>query len=1305
MSLELILQAGEPAKQELTRPISPTLVIGLGGTGKECLLRLRRLLVERFGSLSEMPFIRFLHLDTDRTAMSREQYDLRKDDDPLYERIAFGTPERIDLTIDSGTGAYVEHIDSYPNIKRWFQVNGKIAGLGNLGDGAGQIRMASRLGLYHEPNFMNVSTTLGHLRARLEDASNPQAANRLGFQLGSSINVFVVASLAGGTGSGIFLDIGFLLRKHFRNSERVGILLLPGFFQEYTGGERAKANGFAALMELNHYSFGHSFEANWERNDREMLLPPPFSHTYLIDSRNEARRTIGSSGQEYDAYSMVAEFLYQDFSASSFAGLKRATRVNLVNFNLNVYSHNFLNTQLASRRDGEREVLGDTYPTRFGSFGLASISFPTDRVQTACAARLARRILHFWQQALTEDGLERLFVTVLNHNDVKFVQGRYERRNNGGLIEGAQVEDALRLCDLGSHKSFQNLIWEKSQELRVKLQGAAMGTKAALLRGAREQLEIQLMREDVESSEEWGHWVRILETNYKVYSENLRSALRKRVQAIADNLELGVVYSLAVLTELKKLLQHEGYKYVKHFSDAVARSNSAIEYYGGQLDQLAFDLEQYEGRLMFRQANVDRCVELLAPEDNSGDLGVFYNYFNSRVMKQVYKRGSRVCRDVDEFLGKDDPTGKGEIANYYRLLGGFQKLEERLERKARYFAKEVVSQRNLSLYRPEDVDRWYQTWIGSGEVEKTKLKVIGNQLLTKVFKVDSVSAALGSIQSTSQAEIEERLIIECKNFIQGQEEQPEALRMLLEEGRFDRGQLVEKIRLMYDLSKVWAAPPEGGLEHARLPAVSAGQRPCLIGVDQQDRVLFQQFRDLIEGIRAGSDSPPAYQSIGDKNKGAIIFYNELAGVPAFYPSSVLAQQGLRHAYDRHLEKEDLHFDKNRLQFGDLIPKKKDESIRFTDALKAFVLGRLLGLLRVREIRQAGNSEVPAITYIFRRTSRVAVEDIDLGDEDNAIDTLYRDLKGDLSDRSYLILAIEDVLRRLKEGRKLYFYFLLIEFYMQHVYRPQRETLEEREVTLIQYSPKFAVLRAAREAVEYRQATEAELKEIGDEIERLTGARLGEPIEHGRFLEILSPFTKLAGKVVSEAESEIGVRRKILLDTPALDLDTILPVRSPANAPKAVGVRPPEPPAPPASFPKRPCPSCGHPIDLRAIYCINCSKLVAEHVECTSCGEPRVPSDLAECWKCRQPMPVVQAIECPRCFSYSGPVESFPCPVCAFDFAEEDVDPNEPRFGGGEPGREGVGGERKDEVAMVICATCLSEVESGATCSRCGALLS
>jgi len=43
--------------------------IGLGGSGLQTTMRLRRLIVERYGSLDKFPIVRFVQIDTDSGAL------------------------------------------------------------------------------------------------------------------------------------------------------------------------------------------------------------------------------------------------------------------------------------------------------------------------------------------------------------------------------------------------------------------------------------------------------------------------------------------------------------------------------------------------------------------------------------------------------------------------------------------------------------------------------------------------------------------------------------------------------------------------------------------------------------------------------------------------------------------------------------------------------------------------------------------------------------------------------------------------------------------------------------------------------------------------------------------------------------------------------------------------------------------------------------------------------------------------------------------------------------------------------------
>lgn len=1323
MSLDQLLQASLPPKLEESKPVSPTLMIGMGGTGKEVLLRLRRRIVERYGSLSMLPFLQFMHLDTDTTAAAHEQYNLRGSDDPLHQEVRFKPIERVDLTIDGGTGKYVEHINNFPQIKRWFPTGGKIAGLGNLGEGAGQVRMASRLGFFHADNFRRISTRLEQCKVQLRDAAILQRSSRLGFEFDpQGMNVFVIASLAGGTGSGTFLDMGFLLQRYFPNAERVGIFLLPGFFSDYAGGERVRANGYAALMELNHYSFGHSFLGDWEGGRSENLPPPPFSTTYLVDGLNEAGLVIGSSGKEYDAYRMVAEVLFQDYSIGKFAGMKRATRVNLVNFNLNVYTHNFLNDALRKgSRESHKNIVGDTYPTRFGSFGLATISFPVDRVQSACASRLAVQILDFWQKSLLEDPLERLFTTFLTNEGVQFAQGRYERRDGGGVIERRDVEDALLVYDSGGGKTFPSYLWQKAQTARTDLEAAPNGPKGARLVEHRNQLDVFFAKEDSENPDDWGVGVRQIESNMRAYIERVKSGIEKRASELSDNPQFGVAWTLSMLRELKALLRNEIFWYQRYFDEQIPTWRDAVQYYGQALDQVQLDIGRHEKQLLFRAEDLKRDFQKLVGDEGADDLGAFYSYFLARVRKQVAKRGRQVCDEIDRFLGADDPTGDGLLGRYYSLLVGFEKLKERLRAKERYFSKPEQSELILSLFREGDVEEWYRTWVGEPSQETDTLRAIGNQILTEIFQVSSVTAALAHIQRTPVEEIEARVLEHCRKYLAGREKQPEALTLLTDGSRFSPRQREEMVRQAYRLSKVWMARGDRGLEHTGLPPVRTDQRPSLIGVDVSSIPRLEEFKKLVGDIQTPGDTPPSYQNIGEQNKGMIVFYNELAGVPAFYPSSVTSPRGLRAAYDLYPEKEDLHTDKNRFQFGDLIPKQTEEARQYADSLRAFVLARVFGLLRVREL--ASDGEHPTFHYSYKRSEGLSVEEVDLGDELHAVDYLYRDKRSEyLTDRRILLQMAENTLQTLRNHRMLWVYALLLEFFLKKVYPPKEMTvLGIANLTVTQYSPEYAVLDVARSQLPQVVADQAEQEQLRKALHLHRGKPLEEELTYDELKVALTPHCKPAGKYPERNTSSMVLEQIQWREVLALDLSTIekskekdqiKPIQR-DNSPVV---------APDKNIGERPCPNCHELIDRRAIFCRHCKQTIAQHVPCPHCQEPRVPDDLEFCWKCGLKMRDDEKIECPRCFSWRGFEEEFPCHVCGFDPKEPNPEPAVASTPAADnsmdvrpaddaiPGRNGNSPRPVEEAtsaptpALVQCPTCYSMVEPGPRCSVCTGLL-
>jgi hypothetical protein len=1277
------IKLGTAAPKAVERPISPALVVGLGGTGKEVLLRLRRLIVERFGSLDALPCIEFLHIDTDQKQTAREQYDLKADDDALFNKVKFSPKETIPLTIEGGTRRYISHIDKYPHIKRWFQQRGKIAGLGDLDDGAGQIRMASRLAFYHEPNFTKIADALNRNKSRLQDAGIIEAVARHNFQFDpKNIQIYIVTSTGGGTGSGIFLDMGFLIKDIFGEAERVAMLFMPKLYEKYAGHPRIYANGYAALMELNKYSFGHKYLANWKGNDMKEMLPPPFSYTYFIDAVNESGF---AENNEKSVYQMVAETTFQDYSMGGFAAMKRSTRANLVQYTMNVYMHNYWEVGTQSNlKTKDIQVKGDTYPARFSSQGLGMISFPVNKVRSACACRLAQDILRSWERKLSDDPLESLVTSFLTHSDIIFFQGEYDRRDGGGRIERMDIEDELLYYNKNSGQKFENYLWEKCLNARKAIEAAPKGNLTAILKEHRNRFDQLMTKEDSEDPREWGEDIRLIDDNYRRYLNQLKEGIENESDRLANSHMHGIAFSLSILRALKNMLpkgsEEESFKYEQHFEESIPAWKEETTYNLGQLDQLQLELDKHDRSFMFRKEDIERDLGHIIGTKN--EPGILYNYMFARVMKQVVKRGKLICREIDDFLGKDSSTGKGLLSQYNRLIDVFAKLNALLNQKEKYFSRDFYTEKGYtfwaSLYKDGDVPKWYEKWIGTKEEAEKNTKEVGNQILSSVFQVDTVTAALNVIEKTPEEDLEDKIITHCKDYFVSRAEQPSALEILMDSDRYTKSQQEQIIKRAYDMARVWVKG--GGIDHVNVHSPQSGQKPYYIGIDGNDVARRKEFLDVVEKIKsAGENSQPL--DIGADNKSSIVFYNELAGVTAFYPQSVAARGGLKQRYDEFYSntaagfdpenQEELHTDKNRFQFNDLIPKTDEEALRYKAAIRAFTMARILGMFSVEVPENPVEPFEQIYCYEYRDPLDNVHEEMTFGDEYNTIDLLYRDTNRNDSWRAQILDKVEKKIDALIRKKMLANYLLLIEFYQREVYPPQSE--EEKgqdrgDMLITRYSPQYAILEEERRRIHGKILVDPQSKkQVLNALSSLRGTPDVRGVGYSDYVEALAPFVKKSGKFERIERTVVGEIKSVYYDSFALDFNK-LGLEKEQHAPEPVKRRKttaPEPEEKKQAGPEsmnRPCPVCTKDINVRAVYCLHCQKRVSEHLVCPQCGETKVPDDLKSCWKCGYLMAQEDKVDCPRCFSWKGYEREFPCKICGYDLnqPEEKASAPEPQ---------------------------------------------
>jgi hypothetical protein len=142
--------------------VRPTLFLGLGGTGKEVLLRLRRKFYDALG-VPGLPCTAYLWLDTDmRDCMAAGEKIGDK-----YAPVAFCQEEKIAL-LEGPVGAdlanVVDNPEHWPHVHEWLYP--EVARYGTqIADGAAAVRALGRLTYFN--HFREIDMRLNAMIARL----------------------------------------------------------------------------------------------------------------------------------------------------------------------------------------------------------------------------------------------------------------------------------------------------------------------------------------------------------------------------------------------------------------------------------------------------------------------------------------------------------------------------------------------------------------------------------------------------------------------------------------------------------------------------------------------------------------------------------------------------------------------------------------------------------------------------------------------------------------------------------------------------------------------------------------------------------------------------------------------------------------------------------------------------------------------------------------------------------------------------------------------------------------------------------
>ena len=560
-------------KQDKIIELRPTLFIGIGGTGMQVLMRVRRRILNtlwggagnrtRIEGLADFPIAQFIHFDLDNGAVIESGESQAKD--LQFDQVKFTDDDKVVESFDMDKYSRDEDsLEKYPHIKEWLPLTPqRIRELRfDMSSGAGQIRAVSRLYFFDKYAKIRDKIRL-KLKALKAGLSHERQLAELGLRMETNrFRIVIVGSVAGGTGSGSFLDMGLLARWLARSEVGAAdvelMLFLPTGYTK-ANKDRVEANGYAALMELESAMMGNKgYVGRWDAYDRPELTREPYSEVYLIDSGNLAQQ---HTKEVSDVYHMVADSLFEDFASADFARAKRSIAVNQAQHKNSLY-----NAPVPQDRFGDMRLY---FSKRFSSFGMAVLDTRQEAARDERAHRWAGAMLQaFFGVGGTDAAANRatdtqrdnflaanMFLKGTPFSDFpEFSDKSIElKRSSGDFIDFRVVDELLE--DRHGHllAGVENRVNTRVNDIRT---GFDRSEWPAQVRDAMKHLERDAVRDQDSTADTTED--RISKRRREVL-EDVKKVVRDQLYGYLDNKEFGgLEYVLSLVEQIKDRIEAPG---------------------------------------------------------------------------------------------------------------------------------------------------------------------------------------------------------------------------------------------------------------------------------------------------------------------------------------------------------------------------------------------------------------------------------------------------------------------------------------------------------------------------------------------------------------------------------------------------------------------------------------------------------------------------------------------------------------------------------------------------------------------------
>ena len=935
-------------KQDKIIELRPTLFIGIGGTGMQVLMRVRRRILNtlwggagnrtRIEGLSDFPIAQFIHFDLDNGAVIESGESQAKD--LQFDQVKFTDDDKVVESFDMDKYSRDEDsLEKYPHIKEWLPLTPqRIRELRfDMSSGAGQIRAVSRLYFFDKYAKIRDKIRL-KLKALKAGLSHERQLAELGLRMETNrFRIVIVGSVAGGTGSGSFLDMGLLARWLARSEVGAAdvelMLFLPTGYTK-ANKDRVEANGYAALMELESAMMGNKgYVGRWDAYDRPELTREPYSEVYLIDSGNLAQQ---HTKEVSDVYHMVADSLFEDFASADFARAKRSIAVNQAQHKNSLY-----NAPVPQDRFGDMRLY---FSKRFSSFGMAVLDTRQEAARDERAHRWAGAMLQaFFGVGGTDAGANRatdtqrdnflaanMFLKGTPFSDFpEFSDKSIElKRSSGDFIDFRVVDELLE--DRHGHllAGVENRVNTRINDIRT---GFDRSEWPAQVRDAMKHLERDAVRDQDSTADTTED--RISKRRREVL-DDVKKVVRDQLYGYLDNKEFGgLEYVLSLVEQIKDRLEAPGSGLMPALAVNAERYREIKEAVRTrEYERLLTNLEQTRGGLFGGgEKQAVAVMDHLRTE--------IANALKFHLRAKAADEAVTLMHDLSNWLGRKTGVDAQGRAVWSGLVGELQAGREAvLDMLTQLHTANTILQQDLNsdhatlIAIHSNVPN--QPLPGALQLREwadEAFRDLGGSKTLFPMLADAGERATILVKVKRMAERQLSLATAVDGDVPRTDPLIEALDQMSVTERLDR------FRKLLACAMPWIDANLSGDF-----TVKADQFKCFIGVANAD--LFERkFKAELEAcVPTQAGITAAQLAIVETGMpGRAVCYCELSGVPM---TVLRGLEGWRTSYRKEAEKSPTHTHIDATQFTHPITPTTDELNRLAEDFKQFLLAVMLGVL-------------------------------------------------------------------------------------------------------------------------------------------------------------------------------------------------------------------------------------------------------------------------------------------------------------------------------------------------------------------------